>query len=189
VQSFLEEFKQLVTEASPTHIVHLGDLVDFSAYPAGTGIITAIMDEIEKWRIPTWILSGNHDWVFFRELPQSRRRYVQWSMNQAMRLEIPGPTPTKVFLGHDVGQPYKVRGDDVVPYLGQLKRGFPAVFKENDWLVTGHCHTLGLSTASRVACVGQFAPEAGVRAYGVLSIGDEVCLELQDERGGFGALL
>jgi calcineurin-like phosphoesterase family protein len=189
ISSFLSELKTLVKHESVTHIFHLGDLVDARAGIAGPRVLKAIFDAMEKWKIPTWMLAGNHDRPFFEQLPRSRRKYVHVSIDDALLLTLPGPAPRKIFLAHYIGQLYHVRGKDVMPYLEWLKAGFQEVFTADDWLITGHCHTVTLSPDSRVGCVGQFSPEAGARAYGVLSIGDDIYFEVQDDRGGFGTLL
>jgi hypothetical protein len=177
---FLDALKAIVKAESPTHICHLGDLVDINIGAAGLDSIGQIFDEIETWQIPMWIIAGNHDRGFFRLLPESTRQFVSFSTAQSMLLEIPGPTPTKLFLGHELGQPWRIRNGHVIPFLEWLKAGFNDVFKKEDWLLTGHCHTTALSPESRVGCVGQFCPEAEVGGYGVLTLGEDVLLELKN---------
>jgi hypothetical protein len=102
---------------------------------------------------------------------------------------IPGENPPKVFLGHEMGHPYQIRDDRVIPFVEWVKEGYADVFKPQDWLFVGHCHKAALSVPSRVGCVGQFSPEEPARGYGVLTIGTEVTLELKDENGSLTAQL
>jgi predicted phosphodiesterase len=180
VRLFLNALKGLITAESATHICHLGDLVDIRIGDDAHGVLAEIFDEIEKWQIPFWAIGGNHDRGFFEMLPESNRQFVHFSTAECMELQLPGSNAPRLFLGHELGHPYHIRDQHAIPFLDWLKVGFCDVFKKEDWLLTGHCHTTALSRRTHVGCVGQFSPEKRANGYGVLDIGEVVYLELKN---------
>jgi hypothetical protein len=108
---------------------------------------------------------------------------VKYSTETAMVLQIPGDNPETIFMTHEVGHPYTIRNRAVVPFLKWIKSGFSDVFKSNDWVLAGHCHTTVLSVKERVGCIGQFSPEAKAAGYGILTIDDRISIDLRNEKG------
>jgi hypothetical protein len=159
----------------------MGDLIQGQFPPAiGGALVTEVVRGLDQLKIPTWVIGGNHDREYVDLAMWPPTQYVKKVTELAMVIDPPGKPPRdRIFISHDLGNNYRVRDHFAYSFLTWIKNAFKTLIKPTDWLVTGHCHTGFLSFESRLACVGQFAPEIKAYGYTVLEVGEEVTFNLK----------
>ena len=166
LESYMAALQELCTAENPTHICHLGDLID-GTVPNGSAVLGIVLKRMSSLKIPTWAIGGNHDREFFASLKMEKDPYVTPLSHFAMCID---KSPERVFLAHDIGNNYRVRDQFAYSFVTWVKDGCSKQITPNDWLVIGHTHTGLVSPTSRVACVGQFSPPIGAFGYAILEI-------------------
>lgn len=180
-QKFYADVAAVVAAESPTHFFHLGDVVQ-GLIPDGARHLQDVLMNFAQFKIPTWVLGGNHDREF-GSLVKLPRSSVTLCTENAILLDIQGTAsrkPIRIFLAHDLENNYRVRDQLAFSFLTWMKAGFSKSIGAEDWLITGHCHYSFISRQCKVACVGQFSPEIGAWGYAMITVADRVTIELKN---------
>jgi predicted phosphodiesterase len=172
-EQFIIELLALIAKESITHIFHLGDLVE-GTIPDGPMHMSDVLGRMNACKIPVTVIGGNHDRDFVDACTPPTNPLIRVVRELAIRLDITPPAgdanEQRIFLAHDLGNNYRVRDELTFIFLHWLKTSYPGMIREEDWLLTGHCHMGFVSVGSRLGCVGQFSPEIRSRTYGLLTI-------------------
>jgi predicted phosphodiesterase len=179
VTGFISALERVIKAEQITHVVHIGDLVKFDA-PSPLQLLESVLAQLGKLPVPVWLLGGNDDRDFLRQLTGGDRR-GSVTIVREIAIVVPLPTGNRVFLAHDLGNTYRVVDQFAWGFVAWLKQNAAHAIANEDWLLVGHCHTQFLSTESRIGCVGSFSPDPPVWSYAVLSIAGEVNIEMKSE--------
>ena len=169
---FIKSLKSLIELVKPTHIIHLGDLVNgtFTNFSGGANFSCAL-SKMSEFGIPIYVIGGNHDRIYAAQ-SDFNNEFVTLSQNFSLSLTVPpshpNGKPTKIYFAHDLGNNYKARAPYSIPFVRWIKAGckIPA----SQWLIAGHTHESFLLKRECFSCIGQYSPECNNFAYGILTI-------------------
>jgi hypothetical protein len=177
--TFISALSSVIKADQITHVIHLGNLVDKDA-PNSLRLLDSVINELVKLRVPTWLLGGDRDRDVFARLTGGNRRGSVTIVRQvALIVELTGGR--KLWLTHDLGNPYPVTDQFAWSYAFWLKENAAGTIQKEDWLLIGHCHTQFLSTGPLIGAVGQFAPGAGAATWTVVVDGERLSIEHKSE--------
>lgn len=181
---FFQCLIELISLERPTHIFHLGDLVN-GCILKGEKILEEALRKFDKLNIPTYVIGGNHDRCYAECVRWKDTQNVHLVRNYALHLEIASKKndslPTHYYFVHDLGNNYRIRGVSFGVNFANWIKTSSDIIRPDDWMITGHIHTQFFDKKTKTSCIGQYSPEIHEFKYAVLTIGNKITYELKNQ--------
>jgi len=176
VRSFDEGFlairtkiPELVARERPNAIITLGDLIQIGT-PLPDEKMQRLLEFFDGLGVPTYCLPGNHDRGVYRHIDTAGFAFTHVIGDLALRLQHANLGAGSLWLSHDLGNYFRLRGLHVRPWLEMLRDTFADAIPREDVLVCGHCHQKTVHMDINCVTVAPFSPDLGVFGYAMLTV-------------------
>jgi predicted phosphodiesterase len=175
VESFVGELGILISHFDPNYVLMLGDTLQWNcSNPFPT--LHSIFEQLSEFRIPIFVLGGNHDRGILKSYPHEHERVTL--VRDALTIGITATGHDqgygRIIFGHDLGNTFGVNPRDVHVFVWWMKEVFRSIVGAEDLLFLGHTHQNIWDSEHKCCSVGMFAPQHNKRKWGVIG-----------EKGGF----